>query len=394
VASELAYLRSSPKKYLFDGCKLAWHQERLQDFLDGKRIMPIHLDIGIHKACNISCVYCYGVKQVKSTEFIPTDRLLLLAKDAKEVGVKSIAIIGDGEPTMNKGLYEFVQYGKSIGLDMSVATNGLLLNKEQIDILKNNLVWLRFNISGVGEKYDWVMGARKGSFKQFSKVIAEALRGDGAATIGLQMVLIPECFDQVIPLAKQAVEWGVDYLVIKQFSDGGEGMPIHMRMERYEEARKLLQEAEAMSTERTKIIIKWAAMADSISITSNKYWAFDRCIDLPFIFQISGNGRCYPCGYLFGNADYCYGDVTKERLRDILVSEQYWGVINKVKNTPLEKLCTGQCRHCETLKFMDRLTKEYALWHGNLKAALANMCGGVEQYERVMGNPPEHLNFV
>jgi radical SAM protein with 4Fe4S-binding SPASM domain len=286
----------------------------------------------------------------------------------------------------------FVQMLRMGGVNCSVATNGLLLTPTQIDILTSNLTWLRFNISAVN-KYDMVMGAPPNSFKKFEKIIKLSLENKKQCTIGLQMVLIPDCFDEIIPLAKKAVEWGVDYLVIKQFSDGGEGMPMHFDMGKYEEARHALQEAEKMSNDRTKIISKWSAIQDTINITNDLSWGFDRCIDLPLLFQISGNGKCYPCGYFFGNSEYCYGDLNTTRLCDILKSERYWEVIKKVAETPLQQLCRGQCRHCETNKFVDKLVKLYSKGY-TLEDSLTSMCGSVEQYTHLINNPPEHINFI
>lgn len=386
---DLPYLQQTPKKFLFDGCKLIYHQQHLKQFLEGHRIYPLHVDMGIHKSCNIRCVYCYGVKQVPSPKYIPLDRLIMLANDAKSVGIKSLAVIGDGEPTMNKGLYEFVEHSKSIGLDMSVATNGLLLDEHKAKTLVESLVWLRFNISGV-DKYDAIMGATNGLHK-FKKVVEWALKHTRGCTIGLQMVLIPQCFSEVVPLATLARDMGVDYLVIKQFSDGGDGMPIHMDMKAYEQVTEDLKKAEALSNDKTSIIVKWSAIKDTKDITMEHKWGFNRCIDLPFIFQISGDGGCYPCGYMFGNAKYCYGDVTKQSLKEILDSDRYWDVVDKVAKTPLKELCQGQCRHCETNKFVDRLSKVYK---GDLTEALIKLCGSRDKYEEMMTHPPAHLNFI
>lgn len=372
-----------------DGCKLLWHQDRLQEFLDGKRIMPITIDMGIHKSCNIHCKYCYGVKQIPSAKYIPVDRLMMLAEDAHKAQVRSIAVIGDGEPTMNRGLYPFVKELKRLGVDCSVGTNGLLLDDEKIDTLTSSCTWVRYNISGV-DKYDEIMGARKGSFYTFEKVVKESVRNKKECTIGLQVVLIPEGFTEIIPLARKAVEWGVDYLVIKQFSDAGEGMPMHFDMDDYAKVVELLKTAEKMSTDRTKIIAKWQAMEDSKNITKYNKWDYDRCIDPPFLFQISGNGDCAPCGFLFNNPDYCYGNVCTERLFDILNSERYWGVIEKLKNTPVQNICKQQCRHTPGLRFLHKLNGVY---QGNLQDALAQMYGGIRKYQKVLNNRPEHLNF-
>ena len=388
----LSYLQSPHKKYWFDACKLIYHQDRLQDYLDGDRIMPIHIDIGIAKSCNCRCLYCYGIQQVPSPEYIPIDRLLLLVDDAKEVGIKSMAIIGDGEPTMNKGLYPMVTYAKQVGLDMSVATNGLLLDKDKIDILTSSLIWLRFNISGI-DKYDYIHTTINGLHK-IDKVIRYAVANKKSCTIGLQMVCIPQCFSEIVPLAKAAISWGVDYLVIKQYSDPGCSSMTPFDMRAYEQAKNDLRQAEAMSNDKTKIIVKWSAMEDTRTITMDKQWSFDRCIDLPLIFQISGNGKCYPCGYLFGDSRYCYGDITKDRLRDILRSRRYWEIIDKISKTKLTDLCKGQCRHCETNKFIDRLTKLYYERHLTLQQSLIHMCGGEDKYTDVMSHPPQHINFI
>lgn len=377
-------------EFLMDGCKLLWYPERLQAFLDGKRIMPITIDAGIHKACNIKCKYCYGVKQVKSPEFIRPDRLLLMAEDAAKAGIESIAIVGDGEPTMNKGLYPFVEKLNELGVASAVATNGLLLWAKQIETLTSCCTWLRFNISGINN-YEEIMGASPGSFHNLKGIIEYAVAHKYNCTIGLQAVLIPEGFSEIVPLAQFAIDNGVDYLVIKQFSDGGEGMPIHFDMDEYTKAIDDLVKAVKMSTDKTKIIVKWKAMQDSMNITKNQKWEFDRCIDLPFLFQVSGDGGCYPCGYMFGNKEWCYGNLNEERLIDILHSDKYWNTIKKVSEVPLQQLCTGQCRHCFGLQFMDKLTKAYK---GNLQEALIEISGGVEKYWRLINNPPAHIRFV
>ena len=378
-------------RFLFDGCKLLWHRDKLQDYLDGKHISPIHIDMGIHKSCNIRCIYCYGIKQKPAPDYIPEDRLLKLADDAKECGIRSLAIIGDGEPTMNKGLYPFVQRGKKNNIDLSVATNGLLLDEDKIKILTESLVWVRFNISGV-DKYDFIHGT-KDSFSRFENIIQLAVKygKQNKCTIGLQMVLIPQCFSEVIPLAIKAKRWGVDYLVIKQFSDPEEDIPVSFDMSEYDRVTEALNIVEGMSDENTSIIAKWSAIKDSRCITKEHIWNFDRCIDLPFIFQISGNGKCYPCGYLFGNDGYCYGSVIDQDIKTILSSARYREVIKRISETELINLCRGQCRHCETNKFIDRLTKLYT---GNLEEALIKMCGSKEQYETLINNPPTHINFV
>jgi len=244
----------------------------------------------------------------------------------------------------------------------------------------------------VEDKYDKIhKGVPKGSFEKIKGIIAKAVKSKCQCTIGMQMVLIPECFDQVVPLAKLGVELGVDYVQVKQFSDAGTGMPMHFDMHRYAEISESLKEAESLSNEKTSIIIKWHALEESKNITMERVWSFEKCLDLPFLFQVSGNGKCYPCGWMFNKDEFCYGDLQTQSLYDILHSERYWGVIEKIAKIPVKQLCNGQCRHSCSNEFMDKFLKAY---RGSVKYALADLAGSEEQYKKLKDNPPEHISFI
>ena len=66
------------------------------------------------------------------------------------------------------------------------------------------------------------MGAPKNSFNKFEGIVKQTINNRKKCTVGIQSVLIPDGFSEIIPIAMKAVEWKVDYLVIKQFSDGGQ----------------------------------------------------------------------------------------------------------------------------------------------------------------------------
>jgi MoaA/NifB/PqqE/SkfB family radical SAM enzyme len=390
----MKYLKEEPKKYLMDGCKMAWYGDRLQKFMHGDRIMPVSLDMGIHKGCNMRCIFCYGTYQKPSNDFIPTEKLLGIARDAGIAGIKGIAIIGDGEPTMNKGLYKFVEALTAAGVEPAIATNGLLLDDKKTEILTANCTWVRFTICATGDKYSQIhTKVPEGSFEKIKATIAHAVKHKGKCTIGMQMVLVPECFDQIVPLAELGIELGVDYVQIKQFSDAGAGMPMHFDMNIYKQVEEDLKKVEQMSTDATEIIVKWKAMEDTKNITMEQKWEFKRCLDLPFLFQISGNGKCYPCGYLFNKEEYCYGDLQSQTLLEILNSERYWDVIRDISRMELKNLCTGQCRHSCGNEFMDKFVSLYERTP-SAEMAIIELCGGPKQYLKLMSNPPEHMSFI
>lgn len=73
----------------------------------------------------------------------------------------------------------------------------------------------------------------------------------------MQMVLMPEFKDQIIPLTKLGKELGVDYLVIKHCSDD-ENSTLGVDYSKYETLVDLLKEAESYSTENYQVSAKWS----------------------------------------------------------------------------------------------------------------------------------------
>jgi sulfatase maturation enzyme AslB (radical SAM superfamily) len=167
----------------------------------------------------------------------------------------------------------------------------------------------------------------------------------------MQMVLTPDCFDQILPLSKLAIDLGVDYLQIKQFSDPGDERLHRFDYEKYQypSVNGELKEAEAMSTDRTNIIIKWGMINDQEGDNRK----FEHCNSLPFLFQISGNSKCYPCGYLFNHERYCYGDLKRKSFEEIITSNRYWEIIEHMATDfNVHGACMGNCRHRFILEFL------------------------------------------
>lgn len=337
-------------KWNLDGNKLLWHMDRVhKHFVRGKRIAPITIDAGITKFCNVKCEFCYGIFQGITGEMIPREALVRLLKDAPKLGVKGIAIVGDGEPTLNPALVEAVKAGAEGGLDMAIATNGVRV--PEMEELLRRMVWFRFNLSAIEEGYEIVHGRPYWEKVKANILLATAIKmaHQLPVTIGLQMVLTKNALPYVLREAEFAVNAGVDYFVIKQYSDPKCGGMIGMTPEEQNspETQSILAEAMAMSTPRTQIIAKVKAMSYGLKRP------YDHCLDVPMLFQISGDGKCYPCGYLFGDERYCYGDLKKQGLGEILDSKRYWDVVEYMQTKfDVHKDCAGCCRHDSTNKFI------------------------------------------
>lgn len=351
-------------KYLMDSQKLIWHSERIVDWLNNKRIVPIYIDMGITKTCNIGCRYCYySVPANRTTQFIPTDRLIAFLRDAAEIGVKAIGFLGDGEPMIHPGVYDAVIAGADAGLDMAISSNGLILKEENLERFLSSLTWIRFNISASPEKYKQVMNTHPRSFMKVMNNIKKCVeikkKYSLNVTLGLQMVLIPQCADDIVSFAKLGKELGVDYAVIKQCSESY-NHKLNLKDDDYERFAPFLREAEAYSDVNYNLIVKWR------KISNRGIRNYKKCYGCEFLPQISGDGKLYNCGNFFGNDSFYMGDISVQSFKDIVFSDKYKEVMEKVKNeVDVHKVCGINCRQNEINEF---------LW--------------------TLKHPPEHINFV
>ena len=347
-----------------DDTKLLWHMDRVSAYFDrGERVAPIYIDMGLTKSCNIRCVFCYGVYQHLTGEHIDPQVLVQLFHDAPLVGIKGIGMVGDGEPTLNPGLYDALDAGGEHGLDMAISTNGLLLNTDaRREKILQRCTWMRFNISaGTREGYKKIH-----TVDAFDRVVGnirrtvEIKRERGyACEIGLQCVFIPGLMnEEVVAEAKLAVDLGVDYFLVKQCSLPDDNMSVNNVSITPESAEHpdtiaALRAAEAQARPGTDIIVKWVLMAQQQQMSTTGRRPYNGCLGIPFLLQISGNGKVYPCGYLFGkNEDeYRMGDLHKDSIGTIITSDRYWEIVQRMREFDVHAGCHGACRQDKVNEF-------------------------------------------
>jgi MoaA/NifB/PqqE/SkfB family radical SAM enzyme len=309
----------------------------------GERVAPITVDCSLTRKCNYDCVYCYGKLQVNDEKKMTWKVIKNFLDDAKEIGVKAVSFVSDGESTCSPHWRKAILHGHSIGLDMALGTNGLLF-KPHVDILRA-LTYLRFNISaGESSRYAEIHGVPEKHYKKVVGHIRRCVRIKQAnnldVTIGIQMVLMPEFADQIIPFALLGKELGVDYAIIKHCSDDELGT-LGIDYGKYEELVPLLHEAEALSDGDYLVKAKWS----KILHPERKY---SRCYGPSFIMQFSGSGLVAPCGMLFNDRykkKYHIGNIAEKRFKDIWNSQRYQDVLNRIASDEFDarKMCGSLC---------------------------------------------------
>lgn len=359
-------------KFMMNGHKLHWHLDRVLEWQRGEHIAPLHIDVGLGKGCNIHCHYCYGITQGNlykkgANTYIPRNPLLRYMREAGEVGVRSMALIGESEPTLNPYLYEAIVEGKKAGVDMAVGTNGILFDagREGEEALEH-LTFLRFNISAASkDSYRKLHGSKEfDTFLEKVKFcVATKRAGNLPVTIGFQMVLTPQDVDEVVPLARLGRELGVDYLEIKQCGDTQDNtLGIYDKLGFYDQYHEVLQEAECVATDDYNVIVKWRC------IKQKGKRCYNQCLGAPFLLYSGGDGNVYSCGMFFDyrSIEFCLGNIIEKGFKEIVESKHYQKVLDSIpEKIDVHKECYASCR-----------------------------THAINEYLWMLHNQPAHINFI
>jgi MoaA/NifB/PqqE/SkfB family radical SAM enzyme len=374
-------------KFHLDTTKIAFHKPRVEAWMRGERVAPITIDMALTQKCSYACTFCYAGLQQNPSAPVPWEVYERFLDDCTEIGhqpgecVKAISLVSDGESTENPDYYRFVRKGKANGIDMASGTNGLRLLKEEMPSLVDSLTYLRINFNAAEPAaYAEIMGTPEANYYKVIDNITELVRlkkeRKSNVTIGLQMVLMPEYADQVIPLALLGRELGVDYTVIKHCSDDEDGrLGVDYAWYNSDLAVELLKTAEGLSTPEYSVQAKWS------KIRTGRDRKYSKCFGTPLLLQMSGTGIVAPCGSFFHQRyqRYHIGDIKEKHFKDIWASDEYQEVMSFLASEKFDARSM-----CETLCLQDKVNE-----------ALNDMREHAIPLPDVTGKTlPMHLNFI
>jgi len=367
---------------ILDSHKLSYHYDRVEAWENGEKIAPISVDMALTRACGAMCSFCYAmVQEPQERSSIKEKDALNLLDDFVEIGVRGVSLISDGESTLSKTYVPFIQHASKVGIDVGNATNGWEWGPEKIEQVLPHLTWVRFTVAGgTPEGYSKIMFKGPEHTSVFEKAMSNIKyavefkkKNKLKVTLGIQMVLMPEFKSEILPFAKLAVELGVDYGVIKHCSDDEFGT-LGVNYDKYEELYEDLEQAESLSNDNTKIIVKWDKIKNKGKPSYNRFYGPQ------FLLQISGSGLIAPSGMFF-NARYSkfhMGNFCDERFIDIFNSDRYWDIMKYLSS-----------RYFDAQTMMGTLPIQHYV-----SEALDNHVKNVKKIERSDEKNPLHVNFL
>jgi radical SAM protein with 4Fe4S-binding SPASM domain len=133
--------------------------------------LPHILAWELTKACNLSCIHCRASATDKPCpDELTTDEAFALLKDLSKGGTR-LVILSGGEALVREDVFTIAAYGTSLGLRMTLATNGSLVTPEAAGKIKES------GIVRVSVSLDGVTSGIHDTFRGLPGAFAMALEG-------------------------------------------------------------------------------------------------------------------------------------------------------------------------------------------------------------------------
>jgi len=350
-------------KFRIDSHKLIYHVGRVNDWLNGEVIYPIYMEVSPIGACNHRCTYCALDFMEYKPRSLDKEVLKNRLGEMGRLGVKSIMYAGEGEPFLHKDIVSIVDYTKKAGIDVAITSNGALFGRAIADKILDKVTWIKISINaGTPKTYSKIHRTRPTDFDIVMKNMAYAAkhRKDKCA-LGMQLILLPENYKEVQILAKKARDIGMDYLVVKPYSQHPLSKTNKYKDIKYSKYLSLAEKLRKFNTERFNLIFRIHAMQKWDAAQHN----YKHCLGLPFWSYIDAGGDIWACSIYLGNSKFRLGNIYKNSFKGIMESDRRRRLLSWAAN----KLDTACCRiNCR----MDE----------------------VNRYLCELKDPPEHVNFI
>lgn len=161
---------------------------------------PMSIHLSITNKCSLKCRQC-DIWKNQQTRGMSTDEIKKIILGLKNwLGPFTLNIAG-GEPFTRKDIFEIINYSTKNGVEVSITTNGHLINRKIADkILKSGLKNLNISLDGINPKTHDYIRNKKSCFKQVIKALKYLNRPDRKICLVIATVFMGYNLKEIIPL--------------------------------------------------------------------------------------------------------------------------------------------------------------------------------------------------
>lgn len=197
----------------------------------GPALAPLSINLDLTTACNYHCDHCVDLAILNQGTRHDHDRLLDALRCLAERGLRSVIVIGGGEPTVYPRFGEAVRHMKSLGLQLGLVTNGSRLDRvREVADAFDGSDWIRLSLDSGTDATFQVMHKprRKVTLQQICAGVPPIKRANPRVPVGFSYIIvwrgctandttIHENVHEMVRAAELAKAHEFDYISFKPF---------------------------------------------------------------------------------------------------------------------------------------------------------------------------------
>ena len=353
-------------RYKIDSHKLMYHPRVVSSLLDvnnewekAKEVYPIYVEVSPVGACNHRCTFCavdYIGYQSRTLDY---EVLSSAIKDMGQRGVKSIMFAGEGEPLLHKKIVEICEDAGAAGIDISFTSNATVIPSGFYERVLPITSWFKASVNaGTESTYAKIHQTKPADFNRVLsnlKSMVDHRNNNGLkCTIGAQILLLPENKKEIGILADICSnEIGLDYLVVKPYSQHLYSQTRKYEDLTYEEFLSLEDELQAYNSDSFQVVFRKDAMK---RYSESEVGRYDKCHATPYLWAyIMSNGAIYSCSAFLLDPRFELGNLHDASFVDIWHGEARRKNMLLVENELDIKECRRNCRMDAVNRYMNEL---------------------------------------
>lgn len=198
----------------------------------GERLRgPVVVELDPTTYCDAACPECISGRLLNTRRFAG-QRLLTLADELRDAGVRAVILIGGGEPLLHPATDDLISRLGHAGLSLGVTTNGTQIHRH-IEVLARFATWTRVSVDAGSPRIYELFRPHRSGRNYFSRVIANIrlLAKRKRGKLGFSFLLMRRPGDTNVPsqtnagdlytAALLARDAGCDYFEVKPSYDLG-----------------------------------------------------------------------------------------------------------------------------------------------------------------------------
>jgi sulfatase maturation enzyme AslB (radical SAM superfamily) len=279
---------------------------------------PVVVELDVTTFCDLACPECISGGLLNNGRF-SDHKLLTLAAEMAEAGVKAVILIGGGEPLLHPAVGRVMEILAQRDVAIGLTTNGTQIHR-YLEQIADCVLWTRVSVDAASpEIYNLFRPRRGGTRDAFSAVIAniQALADAKQGILGYSFLLMARRdaatsrilhhnFGDVANAARLARDLGCDYIEFKPEYDLGHHLvaqPEELRVS----LRGELSEAVALQTDSFHVIAPPHLSRVLLGEPLDQPKSYRSCPTTELRTLLTPSGA-YLCPYHRGNPSARYGD--------------------------------------------------------------------------------------